>query len=378
MTRPTRAVLNWSHLRHNYELVRNVGSGRTYAVIKANGYGHGLVNCARALSAADGFAVACVDEAMQLREAGIQRKVVVLQGAYDAAEWKLAAEHNIQLVVHHEQQLADRDSVTLSAPVGVWLKINSGMNRVGFRPEQADAVLARIAADDKLDLRHVMTHFAAADDRQDDSFMAQLQVMAGREWPVSLSVSNSAALLRDKTVNGQPLAEGVRRPGICLYGCSPILGESAAGLGLKAVMTLESKVISSHWVPAGETVGYGGDWRAERDTRVGVITIGYGDGYPRHAPSGTPVLVDGVECPLIGRVSMDMITVDLTDHANAGIGSHVELWGENLSADRIAALCGTISYELFCQLTPRVKRVARELPTDTPSPCAAAACKTHG
>ncbi|WP_430460310.1 alanine racemase [Thalassolituus sp. LLYu03] len=368
MTRPTRAVINWSHLRHNYELVKATGTGRTYAVIKANGYGHGLLNCARALSGADGFAVACVDEAMVLREAGIQRKIVVLQGAYDGAEWKLAAEHNIQLVVHHEQQLDERDSITLPATVGVWLKINSGMNRVGFRPEQADAVLARISADDKLDLRHVMTHFAAADEADSGSFAEQVALMSSREWPVSLSLSNSAALFR-----GTGIEEGVRRPGICLYGSSPMPHKTAAELGLKAVMSLESRVISTHKVPAGEAVGYGADWRAERDTRVGVITVGYGDGYPRHAPAGTPVLVDGVECPLIGRVSMDMITVDLTDHPLAHIGSHVELWGDHLSVDRIAALCGTISYELFCQLTPRVKRVARELPSDTQNTPLAAA-----
>ncbi|MDK2778308.1 MAG: alanine racemase [Pseudomonadota bacterium] len=371
MTRPTRALINWSHFRHNYELARSSGSGKTYAVIKANGYGHGLVSCARALSTADGYAVACVDEALTLREAGIQRPLVVLQGAYSEQEWKLAAEQNIQLVVHHPQQLQQRAAVTLPAPVGVWLKINSGMNRVGFRPQDADAVLAQIAADAALDLRYVMTHFASADDENTAQFAEQLALMAGRDWPVPLSISNSAALLTDKSVNGTPVEEGVRRPGILLYGASPLNYRSAAELGLKAVMTLESQVISTHTVPAGETVGYGGDWLAQRDTRVGVITIGYGDGYPRHAPAGTPVLVDGVECPLIGRVSMDMITVDLTDHPAAHIGSYAELWGENLSVDRIAALCGTISYELFCQLTPRVKRVAKTLPSDTPGPCKA-------
>jgi len=371
MTRPTRALLNWSHLRHNYELARSTGSGRTYAVIKANGYGHGLVNCARALSTADGFAVACVDEALTLREAGIQRPLVVLQGAYSEQEWKQAAEQNIQLVVHHPQQLEQRAAVNLSAPVGVWLKINSGMNRVGFRVEEADAVLAQIQADEQLELQYVMTHFATADDENSPQFAQQLAAMASRDWPVPLSISNSAALLTDKRVDGRLLEEGVRRPGILLYGASPLNYRSAQELGLKAVMTLESQVISTHTVAAGETVGYGGDWRAERDTRVGVITIGYGDGYPRHAPAGTPVLVDGVECPLIGRVSMDMITVDLTDHPAAQIGSHAELWGENLSVDRIAALCGTISYELFCQLTPRVKRVAKTLPSDTPTPCKA-------
>lgn len=365
MTRPTRAVINWSNLRHNYELARQAGAGGAYAVIKANGYGHGLVNCARALSSADGFAVACVDEAMTLREAGIQRKVVVLQGAYSAEEWTLASANNIQLVVHHADQLEQRAQAKLTAPVGVWLKINSGMNRVGFRLQQADEVIATLAADDKLDLRYVMTHFASADDENSPQFAEQLALMTSREWPVPLSLSNSAAVFTRKEINGELVAEGVRRPGICLYGSSPLNYRTAAELGLKTVMTLESQVISSHSVPAGENVGYGADWRAQRDTRVGVITVGYGDGYPRHAPVGTPVLVDGIECPLIGRVSMDMITVDLTDHPTASVGSHAELWGDNLSVDRIARLCGTIAYELFCQLTPRVKRVARELPSDT-------------
>lgn len=364
MTRPTRALINWSHFRHNYQLAKSGVSGKAYAVIKANGYGHGLVNCARALSSADGFAVACVDEALALREAGIRRPLVVLQGAYDAHEWTLAAEHKIQLVVHHRKQLQDRASATLSQPVGVWLKINSGMNRLGFRVSEADGILALISADEQLELRYVISHFSSADEWQSPVLAAQLDTLYSRDWPVPLSISNSAGLLTEKRINNELVAEGLSRPGIMLYGSSPLNYKSAAELGLKAVMSLESQLISTHDVPAGETVGYGGDWTAERDTRVGVVAIGYGDGYPRHAPAGTPVLVDGVECPLIGRVSMDMITVDLTDHPHAQIGSPVELWGEHLSVDRIAELCGTISYELFCQLTPRVKRVARELPSD--------------
>ncbi len=364
MTRPTRALLNWSHLRHNYELARSHADGKTYAVIKANGYGHGLVNCARALSSADGFAVACVDEAVALRDAGIQRPLLVLQGAYDAQEWQQAAELNLQLALHHEQQLADRSSVRLSRPVSVWLKINSGMNRLGFRPAQANDILQRIEQDSELNLRYIMSHFSSADEWQCPAFYAQLETMVAQHWPVPFSLSSSAGLLTEKHVRGTPVTEAVSRPGIMLYGSSPLNYRSASELGLKAVMTLQSQLISTHTVPTGERVGYGGDWQAPRDTRVGVVAIGYGDGYPRHAPSGTPVLVDGVECPLIGRVSMDMITVDITDHPTAQIGSPVELWGEHLSVDRIAALCGTISYELFCQLTPRVKRITRELPSD--------------
>lgn len=364
MTRPTRALLNWSHLRHNYEIARSHADGKTYAVVKANGYGHGLENCARALSGADGFAVACVDEAVALREAGIQRPVLVLQGAYDAQEWQQAAELNLQLALHHEQQLADRAAARLAQPVAVWLKINSGMNRLGFRPAQAPAIIERIQQDSGLQLQMVMSHFSSADDWHSPALAAQLEVLTSQPWPVPASFSNSAGLLTEKICAGERVTDAVSRPGIMLYGSSPLNYRSAAELGLKAVMTLQSQLISTHTVPAGERVGYGGDWQAARETRVGVVAIGYGDGYPRHAPAGTPVLVDGVECPLIGRVAMDMITVDVTDHPAAQIGSPVELWGEHLSVDRIAALCGTISYELFCQLTPRVKRITRELPSD--------------
>lgn len=368
MTRPTRALLNWSHLRHNYELARQHADGKAYAVIKANGYGHGLVNCARALSSADGYAVACVDEAVQLREAGIRRPVLVLQGAYDAQEWKLAAELGLQLALHHEQQLADRQQVSLSQPVTVWLKINSGMNRLGFRLEQADAVLQQIEADPHMQLGCIMSHFSSADEQETRAFTEQLRYITSRHWPAPYSLSNSAALLNGRELDGQPLADAVSRPGIMLYGSSPYSHRSAAELGLKAVMTVQSQLISTHWLQAGDRLGYGGDWQAPRDTRVGVVAIGYGDGYPRHARSGTPVLVDGVECPLIGRVSMDMITVDITAHPAAAIGSPVELWGEQLSVDRVAAGCDTISYELFCQLTPRVRRTSRELPSDGASP----------
>lgn len=360
MTRPTRALLNWSHFRYNYDLARERAGGKAYAVIKANGYGHGLLNCARALSRADGFAVACVDEAITLRQGGITRPVVVLQGAYDAQEWALASEHNIDLVLHHAKQWQDFLSVNLAKPVGIWLKFNSGMNRLGFRLAEMDEWLALVQGQESLTLRHIMTHFSTADEYQSPRFSAQLQQLFSRQWPVPLSISNSAGILVDKSLNNQVLTEGPARPGIMLYGASPLIYQSAAELGLKAVMTLQSHLISTHTVLAGEYVGYGNDWRAARDTRIGVVAIGYGDGYPRHAPAGTPVLVDGVECSLIGRVAMDMITVDITDHPNAQIGSVVELWGESLSVDRIAELCGSISYELFCQITPRVPRIGRE------------------
>lgn len=359
MSRPTRAILNWSHFRHNYEVARTLADGLAYAVIKADGYGHGIVNCARALSAADGFAVACVDEAIRLRDAGVQRPILVMQGAYDTSEWQQAGEHQLQMVLHHAHQLTTWQAVAHKQPVEVFLKVNSGMNRVGFSVSDVDEVLATLDAEAHLSLKAIMTHFATADAANSSAYQAQLDLMASRQWPAPFTLCNSAALFRPRTAGGSALADAISRPGIMLYGGSPLLDETAAELGLKAVMTLSSEIINTHSMAAGECIGYGSDWQAKRATQVGVVAIGYGDGYPRHAPNGTPVRVDGVECPLIGRVSMDMITVDITDHPHAQVGSPVELWGEHLSADRIAALCGTISYELFCQITPRVKRVGQ-------------------
>ncbi|GGY48090.1 alanine racemase [Bacterioplanes sanyensis] len=361
MTRATRAVINWANLRHNYQLARQHSAGKALAVVKADGYGHGLENCARALGDADGFAVACVDEAVRLREAGIKRSILVLQGAYNREEWLIASQLGLQLVVHHEQQLQHAEAENLPNLVPVWLKINTGMNRVGVFPEQAKACVERIQQHSQLQLVSVMTHFANADTGQPEDVaapMALLQQVADELPGIQLSACNSAAILGD---NG--LADDISRPGIMLYGSSPMLQQSAAELGLKSVMNLQSEVISIHAVKQGDAVGYGGDWVAQRDTTLAVVAIGYGDGYPRHAPSGTPVMVAGVECPLAGRVSMDMITVDITDHPQCEqlqVGAEVQLWGDQLDVDRIASAAGTIAYELFCQLTPRVKRVACE------------------
>jgi len=354
MTRPTRALLNWSHLRHNYRIAREATTAReAYAVIKANGYGHGMVACAEALAGeADGFAVACVDEALALRDAGIRQPILVLEGAYDAEEWQQADRHHLQLVVHHPQQLHDRMAAELKEGVAVWLKVSSGMNRLGVRLEDALDMVARIRSDEKLMLRQIMSHFATADEPAHPLYEQQQARMTERTWAAPLSLSNSAAILR----GGSP-SEATVRPGIMLYGSSPMAERSAAEFGLRPVMTLQSALISTHWVRQGESVGYGGDWVAAQDTRIGVVAIGYGDGYPRHAPTGTPVNVAGCTVPLVGRVSMDMLTVDLTNAPEAVIGSPVELWGELVDIDEVARLASTISYELVCRLTPRVPRL---------------------
>ncbi|WP_419811866.1 alanine racemase [Bacterioplanoides sp.] len=359
MTRPTQALINWSHFRHNYQLAKQKAAGRVYAVIKANGYGHGIVACARALGDADGFAVACVDEALLLREVGIKRPVLVLQGAYDATEWQQASAHDLQLVIHHSQQLAEREKAVLENPVGVWLKINSGMNRLGVRVEESEALLAAIEADEQLQLKHVMTHFADADTAQPEALADSMAAMQTQPWPVPLSVANSAATITQLAAEIET-EDSISRPGIMLYGSSPLTNQKAAELGLKTVMSLRSQVIHTHEVKAGEKVGYGGDWTAEKDSRIAVVAIGYGDGYPRQAPCGTPIMINGHRCELVGRVSMDMITVDISEFDDIEIGDVVELWGEQIDVDEIASLCNTIAYELFCQLTPRVKRVAVE------------------
>ena len=361
MTRATRAEINWANLRHNYQLARQHSQGKALAVVKADGYGHGLENCARALGDADGFAVACVDEAIRLREAGIKRSILVLQGAYNVDEWVIASQLGLQLVVHHEQQLQHASQAALTNPISVWLKINTGMNRVGIFADQVADCVEHIRQQPLLQLVSVMTHFANADTglAEDVSApMAVLQQVAKQLPELQISACNSAAILGD---NG--LVDDVSRPGIMLYGSSPMIEQSAGELGLKPVMNLMSEIISVHSVKQGDRVGYGGDWLAQRDTTLAVVAIGYGDGYPRHAPSGTPVMVEGVECPLAGRVSMDMITVDITDHPQReqlSLGASVQLWGDQLDVDRIATAAGTIAYELFCQLTPRVKRLATE------------------
>ncbi|MEC7548240.1 MAG: alanine racemase [Thalassolituus sp.] len=353
MTRPTRALLKWDNLRHNYRKAREATRHEAYAVIKSDGYGHGMLACANALSGeADGFAVACVDEALTLRQAGIRQPILVLEGAYDPEEWTLASKYHLQLAVHHPQQLKDKAEADLSDEVAVWLKVSSGMNRLGVKLEDAPEMIARIRNDNDLILRHVMSHFATSDEADTGFYQQQIATMTEHAWPVPLSLSNSASVIR-----GGIEQERVLRPGIMLYGSSPCEDISAAEAGLKPVMTLQSALISTHTVKAGETVGYGCTWTAPRDSRIGVVAIGYGDGYPRHAPSGTPVNVAGQRCELVGRVSMDMITVDITDAPEAGIGSPVELWGELVSIDEVAGLANTISYELFCRLTKRVPRV---------------------
>ncbi|MBA34943.1 MAG: alanine racemase [Oleispira sp.] len=357
MARPTQATINLQSLKDNYQLAKE-HSQMAYAVIKANAYGHGAIPAAQALAKADGFAVACMDEAIELRHQGIKNPILVLEGAFDKNEWLAAVEHDIEMVVHHQSQLDILITEPCFTRIQLWLKIDTSMNRLGFKLTESATIFDQCRRAD-LKIKVLMSHFSCADDLKNDKTRVQfkaLQDILNQQknfWPeLILSSNNSAAIIAWPEVR-----DSISRPGIMLYGSSPLITNIESASSLKPVMTVQSKLISSHHVNAGESVGYGESWIAEKATRVGIVAIGYGDGYPRSAPSGTPVWCNGKRLTTLGRVSMDMLCIDITDHQDIDIGSTVELWGENISANEIADLCNTISYELFCQLTARVKRV---------------------
>lgn len=346
--RPARALIDLEALRHNYRLAREASGARALAVVKADAYGHGAVRCARALEAeADGFAVACIEEALALREAGIRAPILLLEGFFEADELPLIEQHDFWCVLHAPWQLEAVERATLARPLTFWLKMDSGMHRVGFHPAEFRDAHQRLLASGKAAKVVLMSHFARADELDSDSCAQQVavfqQTRAGIEAEVSLR--NSPALLGWPQVPSDWV-----RPGIMLYGATPFEQAHPLADRLKPVMTLESKVISVRELPAGQPVGYGARFVTERPTRVGVVAMGYADGYPRHAPTGTPVAIDGQPSRLIGRVSMDMLTVDLTDLPQAGLGSRVELWGNQVSAAEVAMHAGTIPYQIFCNL----------------------------
>ncbi|WP_269631903.1 alanine racemase [Pelomonas sp. BJYL3] len=349
MTRPSAALIDLRALRHNARVMRSMHGGRQIAVLKSNAYGHGAVACARALGGtSDGFGVAFLEEARQLRAAGIEGPLLVLEGAFDARELVEAVAGGIALVVHHEDQLRMIERTPLPrVPASFWLKIDSGMHRAGFAPDAAAAAYRRLQATGQAHSITLMTHFARADEPDCPATREQLAVFEAATQGLAgpRSLCNSAGIL------AWPAARrDWGRPGIALYGADP-LGSSASPLA--PVMTLRSHVFSQRLLQPGETLGYGGAFRATEPTRVGLVALGYADGYPRAAATGTPVAVDGQRTRLIGRVSMDMLTVDLTPLPHAGIGSPVELWGPTIPVNEVASRAGTIAYELLCN----VKRV---------------------
>lgn len=352
--RPAQALIDLAALRHNYQLARQCSGGKALAVVKADAYGHGAVLCAQALQAeADGFAVACIEEALELRAAGITQPILLLEGFFEASELALIDQHQLWCVVHSLWQLDAIEQARLSRPLQVWLKLDSGMHRVGLFPEQYQAAYRRLQASGKVDKIVLMSHFARADELDCPRTEEQLAVFnAAREGlQAEVSLRNSPAILGWPQVPSDWV-----RPGIMLYGATPFEQAQALAAQLKPVMTLQSKIIGVRELPVGEPVGYAARFVAERPTRVGVVAMGYADGYPRHAPTGMPVAVDGQLTRIIGRVSMDMLTVDLTDLPQTGLGSRVELWGAQVLASDVAAQAQTIPYQIFCNLR-RVPRL---------------------
>lgn len=354
MSRPAQAHFDLAALRANYAHAKAVHGGQVAATLKANAYGHGAVECARALAGqADAFAVAFAQEALELREAGLTEPILVLEGAFGMDDLALAQQHGLWLVVHQEEQLRMLESLQAGASVHAWLKIDTGMHRAGVAPERARALWQRLSACGKVAGVTLMTHLASADEPDNPApTERQLAVFAEatQGLPGPRSIANSAGVLGWKGARGD-----WARPGIMLYGADPRGTPSDV---LQPVMRLTSEVFVERWLAPGEALGYGGRFVADRPTRVGLVAMGYADGYPRVVPSGTPVAVDGRLTRIIGRVAMDMLTVDLTDLPEAGPGSEVELWGRQVSVNQVAAAAGTIAYELLCNVK-RARRVYR-------------------
>jgi len=352
LSRNTFATITPSALRHNLQRVRALSDGaRVMAVVKADAYGHGLKRCLPALVDVDMLAVATMDEARAIRALEPRVPVLLLEGVMAPAELEAVARLGLEMVVHHPSQLDWIEASARAPGPRIWLKLDSGMHRLGFPPGRAREIHARLLALEGVEQVVLMTHFACADRpehplnrRQIAAFDHAVQGLSGPQC-----LANSAALLN--------LPETRRdwvRAGLLLYGVSPVAGRHGPALGLEPVMTFETRLIAVNEVPAGDTIGYGARFVASRDMRVGVAAIGYGDGYPRNMPDGAPVLVNGREQRLAGRVSMDMITIDLQGQPDARVGDPVVLWGQGLPVERVAETVGTIPYELLCRVTRRV------------------------
>ena len=350
MPRPLTARIDHAALHHNLALARSLApASRVMAVIKADAYGHGLLRAARAFRSADGFAVLTLEDAVALRDAGHRQPILLLQGFYEACELPEIAARGLTVVIHEATQLDMLLASRPSRPIDVHLKMNSGMNRLGLPPEHYRVAAERLQAWGGLGQLTLMTHFATADEPAGIAWqMARFDAAAtGIDAPRSLA--NSAALVRHAGARTDWV-----RPGIMLYGVAPSVETAPGDLDLRPAMTLSSRIISVQQLASGECLGYGGAFVADQPTRVGVVACGYGDGYPRHAGTGTPVLVDGVRTRTLGRLSMDSLYVDITALPQAGVGTPVTLWGEGLPAQEVASSAGTIAYQLLCGITRRV------------------------
>jgi alanine racemase len=350
MPRPIRATICAGALAHNLTVARrHAGAAKIWAVIKANAYGHGVERAARSLAAADGFAVLDLQEALRLRAAGVAKPILLLEGFFQPADLELVSKHALTPVIHNPEQVEMLKHATLTGDIDAYLKVNSGMNRLGFGVDTLRAAYNALRMHPGVKNLTLMTHFADADGSGVGAQLDWFNELARPFEVQSRSLANSAALLRFPQAHGDWV-----RPGIMLYGCSPFGDRSAESLDLRPAMTLTSEIIGTQELHPGERIGYGFSYEAVGEMSVGIVACGYADGYPRHAPTGTPVLVNGKRTRIVGRVSMDMISVDISDIPEATIGSPVTLWGEGLSADEVAGAAGTLSYELLCKVTARV------------------------
>jgi alanine racemase len=357
MSRPLYAQVNLAAVRHNLGVARAYAAGaQVFAVVKANAYGHGLERVLSALGDADGLALIELDRACELRQLRYARRILLLEGFFAAAELPEIAERRLAVVVHHADQVRMLETTPLARPLEIFVKVNTGMNRLGIRPAEVIAITERLSRCEAVATLRLMTHLSRADEV--DGLAEQLARFeaACRDLPYPRSIANSAGTLRYADVGGD-----IVRPGIMLYGATPFADRPAAELGLEPVMTLRSEIIAVQELAAGDAVGYGATWAAPGPHRIGVVACGYADGYPRHAPTGTPIEVCGRITQTVGRVSMDMLSVDLDSVPEAMVGSPVVLWGGLVPVDDVASAAGTVGYELLCAIAPRVPFVVSEL-----------------
>lgn len=358
MARPAIAEINLNHIQANFALASSLApQDQTVAVIKADAYGHGAIAVAKALAdQAPMFAVACIEEALELRAGGITHPILLLEGFFDSCELETIANQGFSTAIHCLEQVQALAKSRLATPLEVWLKIDTGMHRLGFSPQQALVAYQQLVSLPQVKKVVVMSHFANADNHLAESVTVidQLAALPAEllQPEIELSLANSAGILAHANTR-----KNWQRSGIMLYGASPLSQETPESVQLQAAMTLKSQIIATRWIEAGEQVGYGGRFTANQRTKVGTVAMGYADGYPRHAATGTPVLVNGQRSKIIGRVSMDMLTVDLTDITDAELGSKVILWGEGLPANEVATHCNTIAYDLFTGVSRRVPRL---------------------
>ncbi len=356
MPRPICAEIDLTALRNNLNVVRKAaGTAKVWSVIKADAYGHGIENVFSGLQETDGFALLDFAEAIRVRERGWQGPILLLEGFFVPDDLELIDRYRLTTAVHSFWQLAAIKDAVLTRPVNIYLKVNSGMNRLGFAPDKLHVAWREASANSNVGEITLMTHFANADAAEGVAEPMRLVERFSQSMRIPRCLANSAATLW----HPQTQADWVR-PGIVLYGASPSgHSQDIAGIGLRPVMTLSSQIIAIQKLHAGNSVGYGGRYRAMGEQRIGIVACGYADGYPRHAPTGTPVMVDGLRTHTLGTVSMDMIAVDLSLCPLADVGSEVELWGKHLSVDEVADSAGTLGYELLSAVTLRVRRSVR-------------------